>query len=137
VSAELRITVVSLCVAESVTALQASLNRRGIELFAVIDHAKGARDAGFQLDDEVVVIFGNPAVGTRLMQDSPVVGLDLPLRLLIWQEGEATQVAYSDPHTLADRFALTNSDSVLDGMATLLAALVDELQAIDGSVRRS
>jgi uncharacterized protein (DUF302 family) len=128
-SGELITTIVPGSVPDSVAALKRALETRGVELFAVIDHAEGARKVGLELDDEVVVIFGNPTVGTKLMQDARAVGLDLPLRILIWREGEETHAAYSDPHVLAERFGLARSGPVLDGMTTLLAALVGELAA--------
>ena len=114
-------------VPETVQRLESTLKARGIEIFAVIDHAAGARDVGLELDDEVVVIFGNPTVGTRLMQEDAQVGLDLPLRILVWRAAGSTQVGYSDPRTLADRYGLANSGPVLDGMSTLLNAVVHDL----------
>ena len=63
--------------------LLTQLERRGVRLFAVIDHADAAREAGLALPDEVVVIFGNPALGTKLMQHNARAGIDLPLRILI------------------------------------------------------
>lgn len=115
-------------VPHAVIALEDALNARGIDVFAVIDHAAGARNVGLQLDDEVVVIFGNPTVGTRLMQEDRAVGLELPLRMLFWREGDQTHVAYSDPHGLKERFNLDQSAPALDGMASLLSGLVAELQ---------
>ena len=88
------------------------------------------RAAGLEFDDEVVVIFGSPAVGTRLMRESPVAGLDLPPRMLVWREAGTTHVAYSDSHSLAGRFGFERSESVLNGMAALLSGLVDEIQEI-------
>src|SRR4051812_24178797 len=93
-------------VAAVVGRLTAGLRRRGIEVFATIDHAGGARAAGLELADEVLVIFGNPAVGTALMQADPRVGVDLPLRMLVWSEKGSTMVAFQDPAALADRFSL-------------------------------
>jgi uncharacterized protein (DUF302 family) len=57
-------------------------------LFARIDHAAGARAVGLALGDEVVLVFGNPQAGTPLMQADPLVGLDLPLRVLVCERGE-------------------------------------------------
>lgn len=70
----------------------AALGRRGITLFARIDQAAGARQAGLELADEELVIFGDPRVGTLLMQRDAAIGYELPLRLLIW-DADATPLA--------------------------------------------
>lgn len=121
-------------VAAAVEALQEALERRGVEVFAVVDHAAGARSAGLELADEVVVIFGNPAVGTPIMQAEPRAGIDLPLRMLIWDDDGTTRIAYEDPHALAARFGLPSLPQ-LEGMAGLLAQLADEAANSGGSNR--
>lgn len=88
--------------------LRAELDQRGVTMFAVIDHAEAARAAGLELNDEVVVVFGTPAVGTRLMQENARAGIDLPLRILIWDDDGTTTAAYSPPALLGDRFSLTD-----------------------------
>lgn len=90
----------------TVELLTAALQARGITLFATVDHAAGARGAGLELEDEVLLLFGNPAVGTALMVADPRTGIDLPLRMLVWNRDGVTRVAYQDPRTLADRYAL-------------------------------
>jgi uncharacterized protein (DUF302 family) len=114
-------------VAVTVTALLAALERRGVQVFAVIDHAAGAASVGLGLEDEVVVFFGNPAVGTPVMQADPRAGIDLPLRILIWNDGGVTRIGYEDPHALQARFDLPPSVPQLDGMAGLLEQLVTEI----------
>ena len=113
-------------VAATVQRLTAALARRSITLFATIDHAAGARGVGLDLADEVVLIFGNPAAGTPLMQQDPRVGIDLPLRLLVWSAGGVTKVAYHDPVHLADHYALDAARGALQAMRGLLEALVGE-----------
>lgn len=121
------ITTVAAPVAATVDALRAALARRNVQVFAVIDHAAGAAEAGLELDDEVVVIFGNPAVGTYLMQADPRSGIELPLRMLIWRDDDTTRIAYEDPHALATRFDIPAAAPQLDGMAALLAQLAAEI----------
>jgi uncharacterized protein (DUF302 family) len=122
--ADLKVAVVSRDVAGTVAAFTQALEDRGIQVFATIDHGAGATQVGLELGDEVVIIFGNPAVGTKLMQADREVGLELPLRVLVWSEGGETRVGYSDPHELANRYDLASASAVLDGLANLLEQLV-------------
>jgi uncharacterized protein (DUF302 family) len=114
-------------VADALHALEHELESRGIELFATIDHAAGARGVGLDLADEVVVVFGNPAVGTALMQSDPATGLDLPLRMLLWNDHGQTRVAYHDPRDLAADYSLAENGAVLDKLLGLLTALAAAL----------
>jgi uncharacterized protein (DUF302 family) len=77
--------------------LREALDAHGLQLFARIDHAAGARKADVELEANVLLIFGNPSVGTPLMQADPHVGIELPLRMLIWQDPDGTHVGYLDP----------------------------------------
>jgi uncharacterized protein (DUF302 family) len=86
--------------------LREALEAHGLQLFARIDHAAGARKADVELEPDVLLIFGNVRVGTPLMQADPRVGIELPLRMLIWQDPDGTHVGYLDPQELADRSAL-------------------------------
>src|SRR5712691_13263390 len=86
----------------------AALGRRGITVFARIDHAAGARKAGLELGDEELLIFGDPRAGTALMQADAAVGYELPLRLLIWDAGGETMIGYRRPTELQKDFALAN-----------------------------
>ena len=108
----------------TVRRLTAALDARGIRLFAVIDHAAGAAEAGLELPEEVVLIFGAPRVGTLLMQADPRAGLDLPLRTLVWSDGGTTRVAFHDPRTLAADFTLTDRSDTLTALHDLLHHLV-------------
>src|SRR5260370_31356674 len=86
----------------------AALGRRGITVFARIDHAAGARKAGLELADEELVIFGDPRAGTVLMQADASVGYELPLRLLICDAGGQTIIGYRPPTELRHGFAVGN-----------------------------
>ncbi|HEY5335696.1 MAG TPA: DUF302 domain-containing protein [Mycobacteriales bacterium] len=116
-------------VASTVLRAQDALRRRSITLFAAIDHAGGARSVGAELADEVVLIFGNPQVGTGLMQRDPEVGIELPLRLLIWDDGHATRVAFTDPAVYAERYAVGGQHELLQRMREILDGLVAEIVA--------
>jgi uncharacterized protein (DUF302 family) len=97
-----------------------AIERRGIKIFARIDHAAAARDVGLELDPEQVIVFGNPRAGTQLMVDDPRVGLDLPLRILVYERGGEVTLAYHDPRELSGR------QEILDAMAGLMAEIVAE-----------
>jgi uncharacterized protein (DUF302 family) len=105
----------------------AALQQRGITLFARIDHAGAARAVGLELADEELLVFGNPRAGTQLMQDDARIGYELPLKLLIWDANGQTTVGYRSPSDLAGEYDLADSAGVLEGMDTLLAAIVAEI----------
>lgn len=109
------------------TRLTDAIRRRGLTIFCRIDHAAGAKEVGLDLQPEEVFIFGNPQAGTPLMQRDPAVGYELPLRILVWQEADAVQLAYRDPRELAHAFNLAELGSVLDRMSALLKDLTDEV----------
>ena len=112
-----------------VARIEHALHERGVTVFARIDHAAGARAVGLELADEVVLVFGDPAVGTRLMQVDPRVGLDLPLRVLIWSRQGRTAVGYRDPRGLDVHPAPAPVRAVLEGMHGLLERLAREAAA--------
>lgn len=112
---------------ETVTRLVDAIEGRGLELFARIDHAAAAREAGFELADEEVVLFGNPRAGTPLMQSDPRIGVDLPLRILVWVDADSVLLGYRDPRELAGPYDVPAEDEpILEQMAKLLGELVDD-----------
>jgi uncharacterized protein (DUF302 family) len=107
----------------AVARIEKTLDRLGVAVFARIDHAAGARAAGLELADEVVLVFGDPAVGTALMSADPRVGIDLPLRMLVWAEDGRTRVGYRDPRGLAVDPGSAELAAVLGKMNGLLERL--------------
>jgi uncharacterized protein (DUF302 family) len=103
--------------------LREALDAHGLELFARIDHAAGARKADAELDADVLLLVGNARVGTPLMQTDPRVGIELPLRMLIWHDSDGTHVGYLDPRELSDRYALEAHHETLERQAAVLAAI--------------
>lgn len=93
-------------VADTVSRIEQVLASKGIKLFAVIDHSGEARAAGLELRETMVVIFGSPAAGTAVMEAVPLAALDLPLKVLVWSDGDQTRVSYAPPATLAARYGL-------------------------------
>jgi uncharacterized protein (DUF302 family) len=108
---------------DTVRALLAAIEQRGLTVFARIDHAAGAREVGMELADEEVVLFGNPRGGTPLMQRDARVGIELPLRMLVWREGENVLLAYRDPRELSASYELDGLADNLEQLAGLLEAL--------------
>jgi len=111
---------------EVVERLLAALERRSITVFAVIPHSAGARKVGLDLPDQTVVIFGNPQVGTPLMQSDATVGIELPLRILVWDKERTTTLGYHDPFDLAAEYSLDGVGAELERMRQLLGDLVGE-----------
>jgi uncharacterized protein (DUF302 family) len=114
-------------VTSTVDRLIAALGRRGITVFARVDHAAGARQAGLELADEELVIFGDPRAGTVLMQADATVGYELPLRLLIWDAGGQTMIGYRRPTELRDEFAIGDQLEILRRMDNLLEQIAAEV----------
>ena len=111
--------------------LAAAVTTRGISIMARIDHAAAAAAIGMELRPTEVLIFGNPQAGTPLMRAVQTIGIDLPLKALVWQdEGGATWLAHNDPQWLARRHgADAGLDRTLHAMADALAAVTGEATA--------
>jgi len=95
-------------VPDTVARLTALVTDRGMRLFAVIDQAAQAGQAGLELRDTTLVIFGSPAAGTPVMAASPLAAVDLPLKVLVWDDAGQTKVSYNDPGWLAARHHLSD-----------------------------
>ena len=112
-------------VADTVSRLTGILSAKGMKVFAVIDQSEEARGAGLKLRDTMLVIFGNPAAGTPVMDAAPLSGLDLPLKVLIWADGGRTNVTYYAPAAIAARYGLSAELAAkLAGIDPLTDALV-------------
>jgi len=122
---ELTTKISKLSVADTVTRLTDLLDARGMKVFAVIDQAAEARQAGLHLRPTTLVIFGNPVAGTAVMDAAPESAVDLPLKILIWADGEDTKVTYLSPQVLAARHGLDPDLAAnLAGIDPLTDALV-------------
>jgi uncharacterized protein (DUF302 family) len=117
--------------ARTLERLEASIASHAMTTFARVDHAAGAKQAGMELRPTFVVIFGAAKAGTPLMSMSQSIGLDLPLKALVWQDerGE-TFVSYNDPVWLVRRYSLPESASpIAEKMRAALAALAADATA--------
>jgi uncharacterized protein (DUF302 family) len=112
-------------VAQTVDRLTSLVEGKGMNVFAVIDHSGEAAKAGLELRDTKVVIFGSPQAGTPVMQAVPLAALDLPLKVLVWADGDQTKVTYTAPAALAERYGLSDELAArLAGIDPLTDALV-------------
>jgi len=103
--------------------LEKALTEKGVTIFARIDHAGGARSIGQTLRPTELLIFGNPNLGTPLMQKKQEIGLDLPLKALVFQgEDGKTYIAYSDPAFLSKRYGIAEPATVFQQMSGALKA---------------
>ena len=116
-----------LSVLDTAERLATLIGAAGATLFGVIDQSAEAEQAGLSLRETRLVIFGNPAAGTPVMVAAPLAALDLPLKILVWQDDHgAVWMSYPDPGWLAERHGLTGSlAATLTAPAALTARVAD------------
>ena len=109
---------------ETMDRLQAEISDKGMKVFARIDHAAGAAEVGLTLRPTELIIFGNARGGTPLMQSNQTVGIDLPLKALVWQDAAGkTFISYNEPSWIAQRHGVANAEAVVNKMTDLLRAI--------------
>ena len=94
-------------VPETVQRMSELASAKGLKLFTVIDHSGEAAANGLELRDTKVVVFGSPVAGTPVMHAAPLAALDLPLKILVWDDDGQTRVSYTAPAELGARYGLT------------------------------
>ena len=100
---------------------------KGMKLFAVIDHSGEAKASGSDLRDTKVLIFGSPQAGTPMMQAVPLAALDLPLKVLVWADGNQSKLSYTAPAALAARYEPSDALAArLSGIDALTNTLLDQ-----------
>jgi len=111
--------------------LEAEIKARGMTVFARVDHAAGAAEVGVSLRPTELLIFGNAKGGTPLMQSNQTIGIDLPLKVLVWQDASGnTWLSYNDPSWLAKRHGLgPEVDPTVNVMDAALSAVVRKATA--------
>lgn len=114
---------------ETLARLESEIHAREMRVFARINHAGLAAEAGLVLRPTEVIVFGNPRGGTPLMQANQTIGIDLPLKLLVWENASGkTFVSYEAPHWLATRHAITGLDQPIAKMEAALSSIVDQVK---------
>ena len=114
-------------VAITMDRLEAVVKEKGIAVVARVDHAGAAQKVGLPLKPTQLLIFGNPKLGTPLMQSNPQAGLDLPLKALVWEDAAgAVWLGYTAPADLAARHQIGNRAEVVKKMGEVLDALTTQ-----------
>lgn len=110
---------------ETMNRLEAEARARGMTVFARIDHAAGAAEVGLSLRPTELLIFGNARAGTPLMQSGQTIGIELPLKALVWQDStDNTWLSWNEPVWLANRYGLDRQvEATVKVMATALEGL--------------
>ena len=112
---------------ETMDRVEAQIRAVGLNVFARIDHAAGAAEVGLPLPPTDLIIFGNALGGTPLMQSVQTVGIDLPLKILVWQDAvNNTWLSYNQPGWIALRHGVAGAESTIDKMADLLRTIARE-----------
>ena len=109
------------------TVIEKELEKRGIPIFARIDHQKNAQEVNLELRQTMVLVFGSPAVGTLLMQGNQSIAFELPIRIAVWEdENGSTCLAMPDMASLAEEYGLSGLQAVgkVQGILNELAASV-------------
>lgn len=118
-------------VSETLDRLTKALESKGIKIFARVDHAAGAKGVDLELPPTELLIFGNPKLGTPLMQSNRAIAIDLPMKALAWQDKDGTvYLSYTAPDALKDRHDIDDRDEVFGKMTKALGALTDKAAGV-------
>lgn len=114
-------------VSETLDRLEAVVKKKGITIFVRVDHTAGAKKVGMELRPTQLLIFGNPKLGSPLMQSNQKVGIDLPMKALAWQdENGQVWLTYNDPAYMAGRHAISDREEVITKMSGALNKLTNK-----------
>jgi uncharacterized protein (DUF302 family) len=122
-------------VPDTIDRLRDAVTAAGLQVFARVDHAAGARAAGLELRPTELLMFGNARGGTLLMQDKQAAGIDLPLKALAWADEDGqTWLSYNDPGWIAERHGLGESSAA--AVQTLRGAIANLAGVASGALER-
>jgi uncharacterized protein (DUF302 family) len=116
-------------VTETIDRVVETVEAKGFTVIARVDHAAAASKVDMELAPTELLIFGNPKGGTPLMQCQQVIGLELPLKVLAWEQGGEVMLSYTDPTFLATRYQATGCDEVVANISKALEGIVQEALA--------
>jgi uncharacterized protein (DUF302 family) len=115
--------------AETMQRLRDAIAQQGMSVFGHIDHGQAASETGLALRPLQILVFGTAMAGTKLMQTAPTVGIDLPLRAMVWVDDEgSTWLAYNEPGWIAARHGVrAGNEQVLANMRQALTAIAEHV----------
>ncbi|MFV2093774.1 MAG: DUF302 domain-containing protein [Hyphomicrobiales bacterium] len=123
-SADLVVKRSNLGAVKTLDRLEAIVKNNGLKVFVRIDHAGAAKTVGVEMKPNQMLMFGSPKLGTPLLVSNPRIGIDLPIRVLAWEDASgASWVAYTDPKVLKARYGITDADPVFAKMTGALAKM--------------
>ena len=109
---------------ETVAALQKTLNSKGINIFATIEHHKAAEAVGESMQPATVLIVGNPKVGTALMQENPRFAIELPLKILIYKEEKIVRIRYEKISAIAEKYHIKQNFATAEKIDAAMRQLI-------------
>ncbi|ASF44347.1 MULTISPECIES: DUF302 domain-containing protein [Capnocytophaga] len=109
---------------ETVAALQKTLNSKGINIFATIEHHKAAEAVGESMQPATVLIVGNPKVGTALMQENPRLAIELPLKILIYKEEKIVRIRYEKISAIAEKYHIKQNFATAEKIDAAMRQLI-------------
>ena len=113
-------------VAETADNLEKVFASKGMTIFNRIKHSESAKEVGIELRDTEVIIFGNPKIGSQLMKCQQSVAIDLPQKLLVWEDEDSNVwITYNDPAYLVDRHSIEGCDEVANTVSNALSNLTN------------
>lgn len=113
-------------VSETLDRLEKILVSKEISVFARIDHAAGAEKIGKELSATQLLIFGNPKLGTPLLQQQQTIGIDLPLKVVAWEDDQGNVwLGYNTPEYVAQRHHIEDAEEIINKMAGALKKFTD------------
>ena len=113
-------------VKETLDKLETIVTGKGFTVVARVNHAKAAEKNGLSLRPTEVLIFGNPKVGTKLMSSNQAIGLDLPVKVLVWEDEKGVvSISYSDPAWMVSRYGINYREGVVKKMTGALGKFTD------------
>lgn len=110
---------------ETMAMLKEIIIEKGLTIFGEVDHAEQAQQVGMDLHSVGVLSFGDPKVGTILMQADPHVAIELPLKIMVFEKNGRTMIAYTDPESYSEKYDLEGQEEILKKMHNLLEGMVD------------
>ena len=105
--------------------LETAIDNAGLSILSRVNHSANATKAELELPPTLLILFGNPSVGTPLMQEKRTIGLDLPQKMLIWQKDGSVYVSYNNPFYISARFDLQNQSERITNVSSVLADLAE------------